>query len=124
MPLITRAQARTHRMHGVAFVSYAAPSQGSGELCAWRLEVPAGAAGAEHAITREEVFLGLEGVLELSVDGDTWRLEPGDAAVVGAGSRLNVANPGTGTGAAWVATSTGLRAVTAEGAWISPPWTN
>ena len=36
MPVVHAADAVIHDMHGSRFTSYAAPSRGSAELCAWR----------------------------------------------------------------------------------------
>ena len=41
MPVIGSTEASTFETHGSRFRSYVAPSRGSRELCAWRLEVPA-----------------------------------------------------------------------------------
>jgi len=122
MPFTTADDAVVHELHGVRFVSYAASALGSTELCAWRGEVPAGAAGPAHRISREEVFLVLSGTLELTIDGEARVLRPGDAAVAPPGSSLGVANPTEEPAAMWVTTSIGLEATLADGSRISPPW--
>lgn len=124
MPFITAADAVVHEIHGVRFVSYAAPARGSQELCAWRGEVPAGVAGPSHTITREEVFLVLTGSLELTIDGEKRLLEPGDAAVARPGSSIGVRNSMEEPATMWVTTSIGLEATLADGSRIAPPWAN
>lgn len=122
MPFVTADEAVVHEMHGIRFVSYVLPAHGSKELCAWRGEIPGGAGGPAHTITREEVFLVLTGSLRLSIDGEEAVLRPGDAAVAPAGSSLSVSNPTEEPATMWVTTSVGLEAVLADGSRISPPW--
>ncbi|NJP47470.1 cupin domain-containing protein [Actinacidiphila epipremni] len=122
MPFITADEAVVHELHGVRFVSYAASARGSEELCAWRGELPPGSGGPAHTISREEVFLVLSGELDLTIDGTTRRLSPGDAAVAPAGATLAVANSSQEPAAMWVTTSVGLSATLPDGSRISPPW--
>ena len=124
MPFITADEAVVHAMHGVRFVSYAAPALGSSELCAWRGEVPPRSGGPAHTISREEVFLVLSGSLEFTIDGRTRLLGPGDSAIAPAGSSLGVANPTEEPASMWVTTSVGLTATLADGSQISPSWAN
>src|SRR5882724_2453324 len=67
MPVIHAADAVVHELHGSVFTSFAAPARGSAELCAWRLEVPAGSAGVAHTVSREEILLVLSGALQVTV---------------------------------------------------------
>jgi len=124
MPFVSATEAVVHEMHGVRFVSYAAPTLGSRELCAWRGEVAPGSDGPGHRISREEVFLLLSGRLELTIDGETRALTPGDAAVAPPGSSVSVANRTEEPATMWVTTTIGLQATLADGSQISPPWAN
>ena len=72
MPVIEPSDTVTFETHGSVFRSYVAPSRGSDQLCAWRLEVPPGQEGVAHRPTRDEVLLILQGDLHLGLDG----LEP------------------------------------------------
>lgn len=123
MPVVRAADATVHEMHGSRFTSYVAPARGSAELCAWHLEVPAGAEGTAHRVSREEVLHILSGTLHVTLDGTSAAAEAGDAVLVPAGASLRVDNPGPRPAAAWVTTSTGLEAVLADGTRITPPWT-
>ncbi|MGH3416785.1 MAG: cupin domain-containing protein, partial [Actinocrinis sp.] len=113
MPVIRPAEAVVHEMHGARFTSYAAPSTGSGELCVWRIELPAPAEPAHgdapravpHRISREEVFVVVGGNLRLTLDGRSEPLSAGDVAIAPAGSLLALENLGPGSAAAWVSTS-------------------
>ena len=122
MTVVRTTDAIVHELQGTTFTSYAAPAQGSRELCAWRVEVPAGSTGLPHRVTRDEVFLILDGQFEAHLDGEATRVEPGDVLVVEAGREFRLDNPGDKPATAWVTTSVGLQAQLADGSWLSPPW--
>jgi quercetin dioxygenase-like cupin family protein len=124
MPFVSSTEAVVHEMHGTRFESCVSPALGSRELCAWRTELPPGAQGPTHRVSREEVFLLLSGRLELSIDGETRTLTPGDAAVAPPGSSIGLANETEEPARMWVTTSIGLTATMADGSQISPPWAN
>ncbi len=67
MPVVHAADAVIHDMHGSRFTSYAAPSRGSAELCAWRLDVAPGSQGVTHAVSREEILFVLSGTLHVTL---------------------------------------------------------
>lgn len=122
MPVLPASRATVHELHGSRFTAYAAPATGSRELCAWRVEVPAGTAGAAHRVTREEVLVLLSGALRVTLDDLATDLAVGDAVLVPAGSSLRLDNEGERAAEAWVTTSVGLQAVMADGTWLAPPW--
>jgi len=121
VPVLRPAEAVLFETHGSRFLSYFSPGRGSQQMCAWQLSVPPGLQGVAHRPTREEVLLVLEGSLQLTLDGVTTWLHPRDAALVPADSELRVDASRDG-GTAWVTTTPGLEAVTADGTRISPPW--
>lgn len=121
MPVIHPADAVPFETHGSRFLSYVSPSRGSNQLCAWQLEVPAGLQGVAHRPSREEVLLVLSGELRVTLDGLATALQPGDVVLVPAGSDLRV-DAGPDGATAWVTTTPGLEAVTADGTKIAPPW--
>ena len=122
MPLITSNDAEVFEAHGVRFSSYVRPSRGSGQLCAWRVDVPAGHQGAPHTPSREEVICCIDGELTITLEGTAHRLRPGDAAFVPADSAIRV-DGGPGGGAAWVTSLAGLEATMSDGSQFRPPWT-
>ncbi|MER6676423.1 cupin domain-containing protein [Streptomyces sp. NPDC000983] len=124
MPVIRSSDTVTHDIHGVRFVSYAAPRTGSKELCAWRGEVPPGTRAPAHTVDREEILHVLVGSLRVTVDGRTDDLAAGDTLVVNAGATLAVENPADHTALTWVTTSVGLTAELADGTVLTPPWAN
>lgn len=121
MPVIRSTESITFETHGSCFNSYVAPSRGSSQLCAWRLDVPAGLAGVAHRPSREEVLLVLGGELRVALDGIKSDLQPGDVALIPANSELCV-DAGPQGASAWVTTTPGLEAITADGSRIAPPW--
>ncbi len=121
MPVIRPADAVPFETHGSRFLSYVSPSRGSSQLCAWQLTVPADLQGVAHQPTREEVLLVLAGELHVTLDGLATALQPGDVVLVPAGSDLRV-DAGLEGATAWVTTTPGLEAVTADGTKIAPPW--
>ena len=122
MAVIRAADAVRHEMQGVRFTSFAAPSRGSAELCAWRIDVPAGAPGLPHRVSREEVLCVLSGSVRAAVDGQAEVAGAGDVVVLPAGSVVSIGNPGAGPAAAWVTTSAGFAGVLPDGTWFTPPW--
>ncbi len=122
MSIRRRGEAVVHRLHGSAFHSYVAPSVGSAELCAWRLEVAGGTVGVRHRVSREEVILVLAGRLQVQLGGVTEEVAAGDVLRVPVGVEFGVDNASAETAEAWVTTSVGMEGTLPDGSVISPPW--
>ncbi|MFI5491593.1 cupin domain-containing protein [Actinoplanes sp. NPDC051859] len=122
MAVIREQDAVEHRMHGATFHSYVAPSRGSQELSAWRLEIADGTIGAPHQVSKEEVLFILAGEVTTTINGERATVRAGEAAFVPAGAQFAIDNTGGATAKAWVTTSAGLKATLADGTEISPPW--
>ena len=123
MPVIRAAQSVVHQMHGTSFTSYASPARGSRELCAWRIEIPGGTEGVPHHVSREEVLYVLDGILRVTLDGESEDAGPGDVVLVPAGARFGASNLATEPATAWVTTRAGFAGVLPDGSWFTPPWT-
>jgi quercetin dioxygenase-like cupin family protein len=123
MPVLDAHQYTPHAMHGSRFCSYASPSSGAEQLCAWRTEVAPRTTGAPHTVSHEEVFLVLKGTPTVALNGTSRSLSQGDVVVVPAGATLSLDNPCDTAAHLWVTTSVGLTATTADGSTITPPWT-
>jgi quercetin dioxygenase-like cupin family protein len=122
MPVMHQEDAVAHRLHGATFNSFVAPSSGSRELCAWRLEVGPGTVGMPHRVSREEVLVVLTGELTATVEDAVTTVRAGDVIFVPAGARFGLDNTSATAATAWVTTSVGLEATLADGSTISPPW--
>jgi quercetin dioxygenase-like cupin family protein len=122
MPVFETTDCRSHAMHGAEFHSYVAPSRGSAQLCAWRVDVEPGTAGVEHEVSDEEVFLVLAGSPVLTLDGTSRRMSSGSVALAKAGSTVKLDNLSNEPAELWVTTVAGLTATTADGSVIAPPW--
>ena len=122
MPVIPAVEAVVHELHGTTFTSYAAPSRGSAELCAWRVEVPAATEGVPHTVTREEVLCVTSGSARVTLGGETRDVTTGDVIVVPPGALFGLST-GEEAVTAWVTTSVGLEATLPDGSTIAPPWT-
>ena len=123
MPVIRAAQSVVHQMHGTSFTSYASPARGSRELCAWRIEIPGGTEGVPHHVSHEEVLYVLDGILRVTLDGESEDAGPGDVVLVPAGARFGASNLATEPATAWVTTTAGFAGVLPDGSWFTPPWT-
>lgn len=128
MPLVHPGDAAVHDMHGARFSSYASPSRGTGELCAWRVDLPPGSDGVPHTISQEEILLVLSGTLlvTLSGPGDGGATatpgQAGDVFVAPAGATVRVGTPDGEAASAWVTTRAGLEATLPDGTTLAPPW--
>ncbi len=121
MPVFRHDDPVLFETHGSRFSAYVNPTRGSTQLSAWRLDVPAETRGVAHRPSREEVLLVLAGELSVSVDGVTSAVRVGDVVLVPADAELRV-DSGAAGASAWVTTTPGLEAVTADGTRIVPPW--
>ncbi len=122
MPLISSGDVDVFETHGVRFSSYVRPSRGSDQLCAWRIDVPAGLRGAPHRPSREEVICCVDGELTITLDAAEHQLRPGAAGYVPAGSESRL-DGGPGGGAALTTALAGLEATMSDGTQFRPPWT-
>lgn len=121
MPVIRSDDVEHFAAHGSTFASYVRSSRGARELCAWKLTVPAGQVGVAHRPSNEEVLLMLAGSLSVTLNGVVEEAGTGGVVVVPAGAEVTI-DGGETESIAWVTTTPGLQATTADGAVLSPPW--
>jgi mannose-6-phosphate isomerase-like protein (cupin superfamily) len=120
---VTRAfDAETFELPGVRFSSLAAPRLGSEQICLWQLTVDAGLDTPQaHMLDRDEVFVVIAGRVRLTREGA--ELAPGDAAIVPAGSRIQLTNSSAEPAVLHVAVQAGFTATMADGTPVgTPPW--
>src|SRR4051794_39780634 len=94
MAVIPAPPAPTHELEGARFTSLATPSRGSTDTSVWLVELAAGTAGVPHRLTREEVFVVLDGRAEVRLGGACSVAVAGDAIVVPAGVPFSLAPSG------------------------------
>ena len=121
MTIIAAGAAERFTIHGSTFDSFVRTGRGSAQLCAWRLTVPGGTVGMPHRPSHEEVLLVLAGDLTARIDGVSTPVTVGDVIVVPAGADFCV-DSGPEGATAWVTTTAGLTATTADGQELRPPW--
>ena len=123
MPIVKAADAPVFYLEKTKFTGLTAPSRGATELSSWFLDLETGAGGAPHYLDHEEVFVGLTGVITISIDGEAFELTPGDAVSVPAGAALGANNFGSETARAVVCLPVGTKATFADGTEFGvPPW--
>jgi quercetin dioxygenase-like cupin family protein len=93
MNVIRSSDAPVFEAGDTTVTAYASPSRGSTETSLWRLELAPGSISPLHQLDREEVFLGLEGEMEATVDGVATRVGPGDCLIVPAGTAFSLRVP-------------------------------
>ncbi len=122
MHVITADQAPRFEFSGVEFTGYAAPSRGSGDLCAWQIAVSPGLVSEQaHTLDQDEIFMITAGVITLRPDGP--RLAAGDCVIVPARTPIQLSNPGDVVATAHVMIRAGFSATMADGAAVgTPPW--
>jgi quercetin dioxygenase-like cupin family protein len=112
----------THDLDGTRFTSLATPSRGSAETSVWQVEIDAGVPATPHSLTREEVFVVLDGVASVRLDGEDSEARPGDAIVVPAGVALELSNQGEAPLRLLCCLPVGGKARLDDGSSFTPPW--
>jgi quercetin dioxygenase-like cupin family protein len=121
MGIIAVPTAPTHDLGSTRFTSLATPSSGSTETSVWMVEIDPGTPATPHSLTREEVFVVLEGSAGVTLAGDRGRAVAGDAFVVPADVPFEVANDGEGRLKMLCCLPVGGQA-RLDGATFTPPW--
>jgi mannose-6-phosphate isomerase-like protein (cupin superfamily) len=122
MPVLRAPAAPTHDLGHSRFTSLATPSRGSTDTSVWMVEITPGAPAAPHSLTREEVFVVLEGTASVRIAGSDGQAEAGDAIVVPAGVEFELANAGTAPLRLVCCLPVGGQGVIGDGAPFTPPW--
>src|SRR5829696_5700711 len=82
----------THELGSARFTALATPTRGSTESSVWTVEIDPGAPATPHSLTREEVFVILDGVADVTLGGIRGTAGPGDAVVVPADVDFEITN--------------------------------
>ncbi|MET3131174.1 mannose-6-phosphate isomerase-like protein (cupin superfamily) [Oxalobacteraceae bacterium GrIS 1.11] len=122
MPFIARHAAPLFAMHGATFTGLASPSRGATDTAVWIVDLPAGMPGAPHRLSREEIFVGLEGLALARVGEESHEIGPGCALIVPADTLFQISNPYAAPFRAIAVLPVGAQATLAGGAPFTPPW--
>jgi mannose-6-phosphate isomerase-like protein (cupin superfamily) len=122
MPVLSAPAAPTHDLGHARFTSLATPSRGSRDTSVWTVEIAAGAPATPHSLTREEVFVVLEGVASVRLGAEHATAGRGDAIVVPADVDFELANAGPAPLRLLCCLPVGGMARLADGTTFTPPW--
>lgn len=121
MPVLQAPRTATHDLGGSRFTSLVSPSRGATETSVWTVEIDPGTPAVPHSVTREEVFVVLDGAARVVLDGVVHRAAAGDAIVVPPGVAFAITADGAGPLRLLCCLPVGGQAV-AGGSTFTPPW--
>ena len=122
MAVIIAPSEATHTLGSTRFTSLATPSRGSQETAVWRVDIAPSTPATPHSLTREEVFVVLDGEATVEIDGVRQSARPGDAIVVPAEAQLALANEGDQPLRLLCCLPVGGQGRVADGEPFTPPW--
>ena len=121
MAIIPAPAAPTHDLGPTKFTALVSPTRGSAETSVWMVDIDPGTPATPHSLTREEVFVVLEGTASVILGGDPGTAMAGDAFVVPPDTRFELANDSTERLRLLCCLPVGGQARTDE-ATFTPPW--
>ena len=122
MAVIPAPQQHTHELGGTRFTSLATPSRGSTDTSVWQVEIAPGTPATPHRLTREEVFVVLEGQATVYLDGTTSVAHAGDAITVPSEVDFSITAAGSRPLRALCCLPVGGQGILADGVPFTPPW--
>lgn len=122
MPVLRVHERPTHELPGARFTTLASPRLGTVETSVWMLELDPGAEPVPHAVTREEVFVALEGEATATLDGVVHAVRAGEALALPPDVQFALAAAGPKPFRALVCLPVRGQAVMAGCEPFTPPW--
>jgi mannose-6-phosphate isomerase-like protein (cupin superfamily) len=122
MAVVPAPTTHTHELPGARFTSLATPTRGCTDTSVWLVEIEPGGVGDVHRLTREEVFVVLEGSATVRLGDSVSHARPGDAVVVPVDTPFAIAAAGDEPLRALCCMPVGGQAQLAEGEPFTPPW--
>ncbi|MCA9576372.1 MAG: cupin domain-containing protein [Polyangiales bacterium] len=122
MPVLPAPSDWTHELPHARFRSLATPARGSRETSVWRVWLAPGVDGTPHRVTREEVFIVLEGRVACATEGSTQFAAAGDAIVTPVGVDFTIAAVGDAPAELLCCLPVGGQAQFGSGEPFTPPW--
>lgn len=112
----------THELGGTSFTSLATPTRGSTDTSVWLVEVPPGGTPVPHQLTREEIFVVLDGAARVRIGAEWREAAVGDAIVVPAATPFELGVAGDQPLRALCCLPVGGQAQVGDNAPFTPPW--
>ena len=122
MPVLRAPTNPTHDLGDARFTSLATPTRGTVDTAVWTVEIEPGTPATPHSLTREEVFVVLEGIAAVRIGGDEEVAAAGDAIVVPAGVDFELTNAGDAPMRLVCCFPVGGQARLGDGSTFTPPW--
>jgi quercetin dioxygenase-like cupin family protein len=122
MPVIQAPLEPTHDIGAARFTSLATPSRGAVDTAVWRVEIDPGAPAAPHSLTREEVFVVLDGVASVAMGENATTARSGDVILVPAGVEFALCNAADEPLRLLCCMPIGGQARLEDGTTFTPPW--
>lgn len=122
MPVTTRPQQPTHMLPGADFTSLATPRSGSNDTSVWEVRLAPGHPATPHRLTRQEVFVVLDGHGSARIDGLEHPITAGSVLVVPHDTDFSIEATGTDTLVALCCLPVGGQAVVGDAEPFVPPW--
>ena len=122
MSVLHAPAAPTHDLGGTRFTSLATPTTGSVDTAVWKVEILPGTPATPHSLTREEVFVVLEGTAVVRLGGVVEEAGAGDAIVVPAGVDFEIENGAEDPLRLVCCFPVGGQACMVDGSPFTPPW--
>jgi quercetin dioxygenase-like cupin family protein len=120
MAVITANEAPTFEAGGATITGLAAPSRGAEDTAVWRVRFDADRPSPPHALSREEIFVVLEGAITARFGARQETATAGGALIVPAGEEFTLVAVGAPAEAVCVM-PVGGQAIS-EGVAFTPPW--
>lgn len=122
MPVLHAPTTPTHDLGTARFTSLATPARGATETSVWTVEILPGTPATPHSLTREEIFVVLEGTAGVRIEGTAEEAAAGDAIVVPAGVEFELTNAGRQPLRLVCCLPVGGQARLGDGSTFIPPW--
>ena len=122
MAVIHTPSEATHDLGGTRFKTLVSPTRGARETSIWEVEIAPGTVPTPHSLTREEVFVVLAGTASVRIESAHEVAVSGDAIVIPASVRFELANAGSTPLRLLCCMPVGGQAVTDDGSAFTPPW--
>lgn len=120
MAIIAASEAPTFDAGGAIITGLASPSRGSVDTAAWRVRFAANHPSPAHSLSREEIFVVLEGAVTARFGDREETATAGGALIVPAGDEFTLVAKDAPAEAICVMAAGGQ--ATVAGAACTPPW--